>query len=206
MLFDLLALFSLIVVLLLLKRLVNIFPSLMACMMRGKENLNLESSVKLARDRDVLALSMVLPFCLLAAKHNLYEPTFMADMERNVMLGVYICIFLAYLLVRSLAIWLFRPNRMPKKTYHAADKAALTFFIIMTLVLFAAAGIMNFLDMDENVLRNAMLWVSAVIYGLFLLRKIQIFSSSCSVFAAFLYLCALELIPTGILVVSAMIF
>ena len=206
MLFDLLALFSLVVVLLLLKRLVNVFPSLMACLTRGKENFNLESSVKLARDRDLLALSMVLPFCLLAAEHRLYEPTFMADMNRNVMLGVYVCIFLAYLLVRILTVWLFRPNRMPKKTYHAADKAALTFFIIMTLVLFAAAGIMNFLDMDENVVRNAMLWVSAVIYALFLLRKIQIFSSSCSVFAAFLYLCALELIPTGILVVSAMIF
>ena len=41
MLFNLLVLFSFLIVLLLLRRLVNILPSLLACIIRGKENLNL---------------------------------------------------------------------------------------------------------------------------------------------------------------------
>jgi hypothetical protein len=65
---------------------------------------------------------------------------------------------------------------------------------------------MGLLDIPDADVRNAMLWVSAFIYALFLIRKTQIFSTSCSIFAAFLYLCALEMIPTGILVVSAIIF
>ena len=58
---------------------------------------------------------------------------------------------------------------------------------------------------EEVTVKSAILWLSAGIYGLFLIRKIQIFTSNCSVFTAFLYLCALEIIPTGTLVVSAII-
>ena len=50
MLFKLLVLFSFLTVLLLLRQLVNIFPSLLACLIRGKESLNLEASVKLSRE------------------------------------------------------------------------------------------------------------------------------------------------------------
>ena len=67
-------------------------------------------------------------------------------------------------------------------------------------------GVMSFIEMDETVIRTAMLCVSALIYALFMLRKLQIFASGCSFFAAFLYLCALEILPTGVLVASAIIF
>ena len=71
MLFKLLILFSFLIVLLLLRRLVNILPSLLACLTRGKESLNLEASVKLSRDRDVLAMAMIIPFCLTAFYYRL---------------------------------------------------------------------------------------------------------------------------------------
>ncbi len=51
-----------------------------------------------------------------------------------------------------------------------------------------------------------MLWVSAFIYALYMLRKFQIFASGFSILTCFLYLCALEIIPTGLLVASALIF
>ena len=66
MLFKILALFSTILIIALLKRLVNIFPSLAACMVRWKESLNLEASVKHSLDRDMLAAAMIIPFCLTA--------------------------------------------------------------------------------------------------------------------------------------------
>ena len=62
MLFDILALISLLVILLLIRRIVDIFPSLMACMIRWKENVNLQASMKMRTDRDLLAvLSCRLP-------------------------------------------------------------------------------------------------------------------------------------------------
>ena len=206
MLFKLLVLFSFLIVLLLLRRLVNIMPSLMACMIRGKESLNLEASVKLSLDRDALALAMIIPFCLVAFRYRLYSPGFIGEMADDSVLGVYFGVFASYLLLRFMMTWLFRPQKLPKKTYVAADKASRSFFIVYTLMLLAMGAVFGLADVQDAVSRNAMLWVSAFMYLLFLLRKTQIFSTSCSVFAGFLYLCALEMIPTGILVVSAIIF
>ena len=206
MLFKLLVLFSFLIVLLLLRRLVNIMPSLMACMIRGKESLNLEASVKLSLDRDALALAMIIPFCLVAFRYRLYSPGFIEEMADVSLLGIYFGVFVVYLFLRFLMTWLFRPQKLPKKTYVAADKASRSFFIVYTLMLLAMGGIFGLADVQDSVSRDAMLWVSAFMYLLFLLRKTQIFSTSCSVFAGFLYLCALEMIPTGILVVSAIIF
>ena len=206
MLFTLLVLFSFLIVLLLLRRLVNIMPSLMACMIRGKESLNLEASVKLSLDRDALALAMIIPFCLVAFRYKLYFPGFIEEMTDDSVLGIYFGVFAVYIFLRFLMTWLFRPQKLPKKTYVAADKASRSFFIVYTLMLLAMGGVFGLADVQDSVSRDAMLWVSAFMYLLFLLRKTQIFSTSCSVFAGFLYLCALEMIPTGILVVSAIIF
>lgn len=206
MLFNILAITGFLIVLLLLRRLVNILPSLLACLTRGKESLNLEASVKLSRDRDMLALAMIIPFCLVAEHYHLYSPGFLGGFSENAVIGLYFGIFMVYVLLRYMVMWLFRPQRMPQKTYSAAYKASSSFFIIGTLVLLALGAVMGVLDVHAEDVRSAMLWVSALIYAVFLLRKVQIFSASCSIFAAFLYLCALEMIPTGILVVSAIIF
>ena len=206
MLFNLLVLSAFAVVLLLLRRMVNILPSLLACLIRGKENLNLEASVKLSRDRNLMAMAMALPFCLTAFHYRLYNPGWLEGMPENSVLGVYFAVFITYGLLRLVVKSLFRPQKMPKNIYNTAYKAAFNFFIIGTILLLAVAAVSSVLDLPETDARSAMLWVSALIYTLFLLRKTQIFSTSCSVFAGFLYLCALEIIPTGILLVSAVIF
>ena len=74
MLFNILVIFAFLVVLLLLRRLVGIMPSLLACVIRWKESVNLEASVKLSRDRDDMALAMIVPFCLVAFRFRLYSP------------------------------------------------------------------------------------------------------------------------------------
>ena len=206
MLFDFLALFSLLVVLLLLKRLVNVYPSLMACLWRGKECFNLEASVKLARDRDIITMAMLLPFCLVAFRFRLYGPGFFDGLGADTVMGLYFAMFFAYVALRFVAMTLFRPRSMPQKTYNTATKVSYTFFNLLSLALLLIGGVSDLLNLNEMLVRDAMLWVSAGLYLLSLLRKMQIFTSSCSVFAAFLYLCALELIPTGILIVPAVIF
>ncbi|MBO7192548.1 MAG: DUF4271 domain-containing protein [Bacteroidales bacterium] len=206
MLFNLLVLSAFAVALLLLRRMVNILPSLLACIIRGKENLNLEASVKLSRDRNLIAMAMAVPFCLIAFRYRLYNPGYLEGMSENAVLGIYFAIFCTYGLLRLIVKSLLRPQKMQRSTYNTAYKASFNFFIIGTILLLAVAAISSVLDLSEIDTRSAMLWISALIYTLFLLRKTQIFSTSCSVFAGFLYLCALEIIPTGILVVSAIIF
>jgi hypothetical protein len=124
----------------------------------------------------------------------------------NGRLGITIGIIIAYILLRKGLEHVFRSRKISPKTYKTACKSSHTFFIILTLVLLTIVGVMSFLDADPMTIKSAMLWVSAITYMLFLLRKVQIFNSSCSFFSGFLYLCALEILPTGALVASALIF
>lgn len=206
MLYDILALFSLVCALVFLDRLANVFPSLVACVIRWKESVNLEASVKLGRDRDLAALLMFIPFCLTVSRYSLYAPAFLAGMGQDARLGVTAATATAYLLIRNMASYAFRNGKINPMTYKTAGKAFYSFFVLLTLCLLSTAGIMSLADIDQETVKCAMLWVSALAYMLFLVRKTQIFMSSCSLFTAFSYLCALEIIPTGALMVSAFVF
>ncbi len=206
MLFNILAIISTFIVIIFLKRLVNIFPSLMACTTRWKESVNLEASVKYSFDRDIVALAMILPFCLAVGRFRLYDPAFMGDFNESIRVGITTGVFLIYLLIRRLAYMMLNSSKIGKKTYVTADKSSYTFFILLTLLLLLAGGVLSFLHMEAEIIRIVMLWISAFMYGLSLLRKTQIFVSKCSIFAGILYLCALEIIPSGLLIASALIF
>ena len=205
MLLNTLALLSLIVIIILLKRLVNIYPSLLACMMRWKESVNLEMSVKLSRDRNILAIALVIPFCITAFRFDLYRPSFLEGFNETVGLSITIGVFISYILLRWTHTALCRSKKSRKPAYATSVASARTFFIILTLLLMAMGGIMSFIGVDNKVITDAMIWVSGAIYMLFILRRTQIFASSYNFFTVFLYLCALEIIPTGVLVTSAMI-
>ena len=206
MLADILALISFFIILILLESLVEIFPSLMACMVRWKESVNLDASVQLGRSRDIIALAMMLPFCLIVSRYNLYSMSWMNGININGRTGIVIGIFIFYVLLRKFMEHVSRPKKANGKTYRTACKASHTFFSILTLILLCMAGVMSFIDTSAIVIKNAMLWVSTTIYLLYIIRKYQIFVSSCSFFSGFLYLCALEFIPTGAMVASAIIF
>ena len=205
MLLNTLALISLIIIIILLRRLVNIYPSLLACMIRWKESVNLEMSVKLSRDRNILAVALIIPFCITAFRFGLYSPSFLEGFNENIGLMITIGVFTAYLLLRLALTALCRSKKSRKAAYTTSVAAARTFFIILALLLMAIGGIMSFIGVAPNTIKDAMIWVSGAIYLLSLLRRIQIFASSYNFFTVFLYLCALEIIPTGLLVTSAMI-
>ena len=204
--FDALALISIIFTMFLLKTIVEILPSVVACLIRWKENINIESSVRLSRDRDFSAIAMLLPFCLLAFRFRVYNPSFIANLPDSSRLWAVIGVFAAYLIARKTTSMLVHPRRVPQKTLAAAEKSANTFFIFLTLILLLVGSVCSFFDASLNAIRVTSVWLSALIYGVYLARKLQIFASSCSIFTAFLYLCALEILPTGILVVSDIIF
>ncbi|MBE6234955.1 MAG: DUF4271 domain-containing protein [Bacteroidales bacterium] len=204
--FDILALISTLIIITSLRKLTVIFPSLIGCMLRAKENINLEASVKHSIDRNICAVTMVIPFCLAAYRFGIYDITPLQSLDDSLRLAAYIGIFVLYVLLRLALAKMVRPGRLNKKTQSAADRISFTYFIIMTLAILGTGSVMAFCGMEPGLIKNAIIWISAAIYALMLLRKFQIFNSSCSVFAGFLYLCALEILPTGILIIPALIF
>ena len=122
--FNALALISVIVVMIFLKTIVEILPSVLACLIRWKENINIEASVRLSRDRDFSAIAMLLPFCLTVFRFRIYNPGFIANLPDTARLWAILGVFAVYILFRKSAVLLARPRRIPQKTYLAGEKSA----------------------------------------------------------------------------------
>jgi hypothetical protein len=73
------------------------------------------------------------------------------------------------------------------------------------MLALATVGILYLAGVDDLIINRFLLIESGVIYLIYLLRRGQILSLSCNPLTTFLYLCGLELLPTALLVVSAVI-
>ena len=98
---DILTLLSLLVIICLLRRTIEIFPSLLASLIRWKESINLFNSVKLSRDRNMIALSMIVPFCLVVTASGIYSPTYMSTMDEDTRFGITFGVFIIYIVLRT---------------------------------------------------------------------------------------------------------
>ena len=65
---------------------------------------------------------------------------------------------------------------------------------------------MKSVSTENDLIRKILLYEMAVVFTLFMIRRTQILSNACNQFTAFLYLCGLEILPAGLLVVSALVF
>ena len=204
--FTILVGLALILFLLTVRIVIELMPSLIATAIRWKESLNLEASVKLSRDRNLIALCATVPFSLTAFAHNLYNPAFLTGFSADAQLWISIGIFGTFVIVRTTLEHMLKPRRIQAKSYKAIVNVGYSFFIILTMLLLLIACISYLLGTSEEHTKNAMLWISGLIYLLYIIRKLQIFNSFSSFFAGFLYLCALEILPTGVLITSAVIF
>ena len=206
MLVNVLALISLLGMIVILRPFVEVFPSLLACLIRWKESVNLENVVTWARYRNWTAIIMIIPFCIIVQETGLYTPHFMADFNENFSMLTIIGVFLCYLLMRYALIRLFKGKKMPLKTWQTANRSVYNFFILMTLLLLIESSIATFVGVNPLTIKKMLLWSAVAVYLIAMLRKVQILSADCHFLSAILYLCALEILPTGALVASAIIF
>lgn len=202
---EFISLISVIIVIIMLRRIVGILPAVFACTLRWKECVKLDSFLKTSRDRDLTALALILPVMLTIQRYTLLPYRFLDSMVPEAALGVITGIFVCYIGFRMFSALLFLPRKSHKKSRNP-DYSERTFFIIIAVSILSVSWIMSLFHIYPTITRHTIIWLSAAIYTLYLIRKFEFFQSSHSLFASFLYLCALEIVPTGILVVSAIIF
>lgn len=190
---------------LLLKPIVNTIPSLIGCLARWKECVNLENSMKLRRERNIFAVFLIVPFCLVAARYHLYSPGFTEGLSPEGNLGVTAGAFFCYLLFRAAMAWSAGRPKGNEKIYDAARNCPASFFCIMVPVILSVAGICSFSDISENFTRQLILYSILVLFIVSVIRKFQILRNCCSFLTSILYLCALEILPAGILILSAVL-
>ena len=104
-----------------------------------------------------------------------------------------------------LALYALCKPRRKVEFYRLSRRQAYTFFILLTILSLALAGFLALFGCNDLLIRKVIIIETAVVYTLFVIRRAQILALSCNHFRTFLYLCALEVLPTSVLVVSAIL-
>lgn len=181
----------------------KIIPSLLDSVTRWKGNLDLEDSLQLSGSRNIVALILFVPFCMVVYSHSLYRPDYMDGLTPEFQLAATTGTMLAYLALRTFLNWQLEMSSYHSKTFTAANHAFFNYIIILFLIVFPVGAILNISVGNKELTRVVLLHVIAVTYLFHIFRRGQIFASACNPFTTFLYLCGLELLPTTVLVLSA---
>ena len=182
----------------------HLAPYLSDAVFRARGSEALEFSVRVTRERNTVAFILLIPAVLIMSRYRLYDPDFFQYFQGDWRLLACFTVLLTYLLVRLVLYWTLRPRRR-MDNYRLAHKLIHTFFILFMLLALPAIGILTIIDANDMVIRTVLYILLAFTYLVFLVRKAQILSLSCDGLQTFLYLCALEILPIGALVVSAVV-
>lgn len=190
--------------LLLIKNFLHVLPFLWDSVFRARGSVALENNVRVARERNQQVFVLMIPAILFIYRYRLYDARFLQSLEGNWRLAAVAGVFLAYLLLRYLMYLILKPKRRSDH-YRMAHRAGFTFFILLLLPAILGVIILYFFRANDFIIRSFLYILATLTYFVFLVRKSQILSLSCNPLLTFLYLCGLEILPTGALIATAVL-
>lgn len=187
-----------------LKRFLQVLPYMADSYLRVRGSAALEGSIRVSQDRNLVALVLTIPAVLVVYRYRLYDPVILQDQDPNLRLAGVTLALLSYVLLRQIVYLWVRP-RQRKDIFRQAHRGAYTYFIFLMLLVLISVGILELAGVENAILRYVLYAETGLVYILFLYRCSQILSLSCNRLRTFLYLCALEILPAALLVVSAVV-
>ena len=204
MLWNILVVVFVLLMMLQLKRLLQLAPLLGDSLFRTRGSSTLENSVRYSHDRNNLALTLLIPAVLVAVRYRLYRLSFLESLSEDLYLLVVTGAFFAYILLRLLMFRWLKP-RSGYDNYVLAHQAGHTYFIVLMVLVLATVGLLTLFHSGDMLFRLLIHVETGLVYLLFIFRKTQILSLFCNPLRTFLYLCGLEFFPAALLVVSAVL-
>lgn len=204
MIASLLVAVSVLLFLLALRSFLNILPYLADNILRARGSAALENSVRVSRDRNLVAAVFLIPAILLIYRYRLVDAAILDTLSPDYRLLAIAGLFIGYLLIRFLLYRWLRPRRR-YDDYQTAYRTGYTFFIMLMMLALVSVAVCYVLHLPDLMVKTVLLVETGVLFLLYLLRRGQILSLSCKPLTTFLYLCALELLPAAMLVVPAAI-
>lgn len=195
---------AILLVLMVLGDIVDLAPALLGCIGRGKENINLFNNVKMRRSRNRILMACFPAAYLILAYYPFHPLLAGRDMGMQFLLSA--AIIGAYLLMRLMCLPLFFTKVVKYKDFKCGMQVFYTFCVAAILVMFGEFGICRIFGMEDAGVAALLKWTLTGFYCLFLVREYQVFSAHRGYLTAFLYLCGLEILPTGLLVASYFVF
>jgi len=184
---------------------VGIAPLLFDSLTRWKACVNIDASVQLKNDRNTLAVFATLPMALIADRYDFFGAGILDRIPEEWSSLVTLGIIIVWLLVRHLCFYFCLLKAPRQETFRTAHKSFFNYWILAALLLALTAGVIAFTNIPDGTGRSILLYELAVMYLIAILRKSQILLSYCGPLTTFLYLCALEFIPTGALIAGCIL-
>lgn len=180
----------------------RLMPPLVNGMIRWKGNLELEDSLQLSNSRNIIAAILYIPLVMIFYLFGIFRPAFLDSVPTLWQFPLVVGIFLFYLLLRFFLNWQIELQNFSSKTFTAANNSFFNFTILLFIELFIVVIFMKPFTNDDDVTRIVLTIVFFASYGLYVYRRGQIFASACRPLTTILYLCTLEIIPTGMMVIT----
>jgi len=187
-----------------LKRFLQVLPYMADSYLRVRGSAALEGSIRVSQDRNLVALVFTIPAVLLVYRYRLYDPSIIRDLDPNLRLAGVALALLGYVLVRHIIYLWVRPHQRVD-IFRQAHRVAYTYFIFLMLLVLITVGILAIAGVESAIVRYVLYAEIGLVFILLLFRCSQILSLSCNHLRTFLYLCALEILPAVLLVVSAVV-
>ena len=201
---SLLVAVSVLLFLLALRSFLNVLPYLSDNILRARGSAALENSVRVSRDRNLVAAVFLIPAILLIYRYRLINAAILDTLTPDYRLLAIAGLFIGYLIIRYLLYRWLRPRRRYDE-YQKAFRTGYTFFILLMMLALVSVAVCYVLHLPDSTVKMVLFVETGALFLLYLLRRGQILSLSCKPLTTFLYLCALELLPAALLVVPAMI-
>lgn len=187
------------------RSLMNIFPKLLDSLTRWKACVNIDASLQTKTDRNMLGAVYTIPIALLTDRYDLIRAG-VFDLVPESWHGLFItAVFLVWLFIRKLCFILFTARSTKMETMRTAYFSFYNFWILAGFLMVITLALSYITGMEDSLITKLFMWEGAVLYAVAFVRKSQILRSCCGRFASFLYLCGLEILPTGAFVAGAIL-
>ena len=201
-----LAVAAVLLLILALPDLLRLAPGLLYSFDRTRGSAELEHSLGAARTRNLVALTFILPFCLMLDRYALLRPRFWSLIPPQWSAPAALGLMAAFLLVRALCYALFRPRRLGTEESATLRHLPYNYFILMAALTLLTAGACSVFGVPDGTVRTVLMWEIAAVWLFTWVRSGQFLAGHGIGFPTFLYLCGLEIIPAALLVAVVMFF
>lgn len=196
---------SCLIVIALAERIIRTMPWLASCWLRAKDCINLEDSFPTARARNWICVGLSFPLVVISSWCSLYPPIALLTDNPWASMGYYILLYCAYFLLRWVCTLIFHGRNQDKRNFKYCVNISLSFYATFLVLAITSAAVAALCGASPELTRSIILWEAGLCYFMNLLRTLQIFAYYKGYLRAFSYLCTLEILPTAILIVPAVI-
>lgn len=187
------------------RSLMNIFPRLLNSLTRWKVCVAIDASMQTRNDRNILGVVYTLPIALLCDRYDLLHTEIINVIPESWHGLVTTGILALWFLVRKTLMVIFGSRARKPETLRTAHLSFFNYWILAGFLMVITIAVSSAAGLGDGLISKLLLWEGAVLYAVAFVRKAQILRSFCGPFATFLYLCGLEILPTGALVAGTFI-